>query len=138
METTFTPFLAGAGGLLIGLSAALGFFMFGRVVGISGLFASLNRPQVFPVFFALGLVTGPVIAMAILGDLHGFAAPPLWAVIVGGLLVGFGTRLGSGCTSGHGVCGLARFSVRSLVATLSFMAAGVATMSVLRGALGVL
>ena len=129
--TVFTPGFALAGGLLIGLSVALGFALYGRVLGVSGLFASLPSLNPFPALFALGLIGGPVLV----GDVHGFSPPPWAAIVVGGLLVGFGTRMGSGCTSGHGVAGLARLSPRSIVATLTFMAAGIITMFLVRGVL---
>lgn len=136
--TEFTPGLSALGGTLIGLSAALGYVLFGRVVGISGLVVGAFKAQGFALFFLLGLLTGPVIALFVFGDLHGFTPPPMWAIIVGGLLVGLGTRMGSGCTSGHGICGIARLSPRSLVATCTFVAAGVLLVGVARHAMGVL
>lgn len=132
----FTPGPALAGGALIGAAAALLVGFNGRIAGISGVLGGLLRPAVGEVgwrlAFVLGLVAAPLLATA-------FVAWPLprieagWGrLLLAGLLVGFGTRLGAGCTSGHGVCGLARLSPRSAVATLAFMAAGVATVFVLR------
>lgn len=133
----FTPYSALAGGLLIGLSAALLLLFEGRVAGISGIVGGLlqrRQPGNFAwrIAFVLGLIAAPVA--------YGFfAAPPEthidagWGtLVVAGLLVGFGTRFGSGCTSGHCVCGLSRLSLRSLVATLTFMGAGFATVFVAR------
>jgi uncharacterized protein len=132
----FTPTAALAGGLLIGLAAALLLLLNGRIAGISGVVGGLLRPARgdigWRVAFTLGLVGAPLA--------HGlFAALPATRIdansatlVAAGLLVGFGTRWGGGCTSGHGVCGLARLSPRSLVATLAFMGAGFATVIVAR------
>jgi uncharacterized membrane protein YedE/YeeE len=132
----FTPWTALAGGALIGLAASAFALLCGRIAGISGILGGLLRPSAGDVgwraAFVLGLVVAPM-AWAL-------AAPVpvpridsgLAELIAGGLLVGVGTRYGSGCTSGHGVCGLSRLSPRSLVATLSFMGAGFATVLVLR------
>ncbi len=127
------------GGVLIGLASWLLLASLGRVAGISGIAAAAIAPSesepttdsAWRLMFLIGLVGGGALAFALL-------APPLAAMrpvpvlIVAGLLVGVGTVLGSGCTSGHGVCGLGRRSMRSLVATLSFMGAGVATVSVVQ------
>jgi len=118
-----------AGGLLIGLAAALLYLSIGRIAGISGISAvALRAPRanIWAWGFLLGLIAGGVLARLLLGieswqDFSGFNPAVL---ILAGLLVGFGTRLGSGCTSGHGVCGLARFSPRSAIATLIFLATG--------------
>jgi uncharacterized protein len=122
----FTPFSAAIGGALIGLSSVLLMLLTGRIAGISGIFAGLlnirSNDRAWRIAFIAGLILVPVIAGWI-G--YGMAAPKLptsWVVIVAaGLLVGFGTRLGGGCTSGHGICGIVRFSVRSIVATIVFM-----------------
>jgi uncharacterized membrane protein YedE/YeeE len=129
--TTFTPWSALAGGAIIGIAAVLFALFNGRVAGISGIVGGLLRPP-FPdaawrVAFLAGLIAAPI--------LYGlFAGPPDLTIdadyptlVVAGILVGLGTRYGSGCTSGHGVCGVSRLSPRSLVATLAFMAAGFAT-----------
>lgn len=137
----FTPLTASIGGALIGLSAVILMAFNGRIAGISGVFSGVAFAQkgdrVWRVLFVLGLVTAPVIYKAASGRMPEFdlsANMPL--VIIGGLLVGFGTRLGSGCTSGHGVCGLSRLSPRSLVSVLLFMGAGMLTVTAVRTVLG--
>jgi len=132
----FTPWSALAGGALIGLAAALFLLLNGRIAGISGVLGGLLKPLkgdiAWRVAFVLGLVGAPLV--------YGlFAALPVpeidagnAALIAAGLLVGVGTRYGSGCTSGHGVCGLSRLSPRSLVATACFMGAGFACVFVIR------
>ncbi len=132
----FTPFSALAGGSLIGLSASLLMLAHGRVAGISGIFAGVFDPAAkdrsFRLCFLAGLLLAGFLGRAMgAGTLPG-ATPSLVVGGVAGLLVGAGTRLGSGCTSGHGVCGLSRLSKRSLVATLTFMATGMITVAVLR------
>ena len=122
------------GGLLIGGGAAVLIVMDGHIAGISGILGNLTRgaagPQGWRVAFLVGLVTPA--ALSGLGTLH-FALGLPWLVLAG-LLVGFGTALGSGCTSGHGVCGLANLSLRSLLATLTFMAVAVVTVFLVRHA----
>ncbi|RZL35999.1 MAG: YeeE/YedE family protein [Rubrivivax sp.] len=136
----FTPFASLAGGVLIGVAAAMFVLLNGRIAGISGVLGGLLRPVRGDLgwrgAFLLGLVAAPW-AYAL------FAAVPTpridagWTMlVVAGLLVGVGTRYGAGCTSGHGVCGLSRLSPRSLVATLTFMGAGFATVFLLRHAAG--
>ena len=141
--TEFTPFAGAIGGLLIGLSAVVLMGGIGRIAGISGIFGGVLsgnwaaeggwRP-----FFVGGLLLGAVI-MALLGgidaDTISFPGNPVTTVI-GGLLVGAGTALGSGCTSGHGICGLSRLSARSLVSTLIFMAVAIITVFVTRHVMG--
>ena len=122
------------GGVLIGLAAAWLYLSLGRVAGISGIAANAllrAREQRWAVFFVAGLGLGGWLAYAILGgsplgnvSLEAIGWP---ALIIGGILVGIGTRMGSGCTSGHGVCGIARFSMRSVVATVVFLSVGIAT-----------
>lgn len=137
---TFTPWTAFAGGMLIGLAAALFVLLNGRIAGISGILGGLLRPAggdiAWRAAFIFGLVAAPLVYLL-------FAALPrpqidasYGALVAAGLLVGIGTRYGSGCTSGHGICGISRLSPRSLVATASFMAAGFATVFVLRHLLG--
>lgn len=136
----FTPLSALAGGALIGLSASMFLLTHGKVTGISGLFGGLLSPSAEdgPVRFAFvaGLVIAGVLARMFAPGL--FTAMPetrTFAVIaIAGVLVGFGTRLGNGCTSGHGVCGISRFSVRSLVATITFIGAGALTVALFGGA----
>lgn len=129
--SAFTPGSALAGGLLIGLSAGLFILLDGRIAGISGLVGSLLQPPkawlAEKVLFLLGLLAAPLLwsLWASPPEIDIAAARPLLALA--GLLVGLGSRLGSGCTSGHGVCGLARLSLRSLVATACFMGSGFAT-----------
>jgi len=132
----FTPWTALAGGALIGLAAVMFVLLNGRIAGISGVLGGLLPPArgdvAWRVAFLLGLFAAPWLWRAVA------AWPPVTidagtaATVAAGLLVGFGTRLGSGCTSGHGVCGLSRLSPRSLVATLTFMAAGFAAVWVIR------
>ncbi len=138
--TAFTPWSALLGGILIGLAAAIFVLLNGRIAGISGILGGLLRPAsgdvVWRVAFLAGLILAPL-AWLVLADLPPIrieAGYPL--VIVAGLLVGISTRYGSGCTSGHGVCGLSRLSPRSLAATLAFMATGFATVFVMRHLLG--
>lgn len=132
------------GGILIGLSATLLLLAHGKVAGISGIVGRLLEAETaveerkWRGLFLLGLALGGLPLMFVAPELIELSPEPSWLLIVmAGLLVGFGTRLGSGCTSGHGVCGLSRFSLRSLVATLTFIATGAATvlaMHLFRGA----
>ena len=136
----FTPWPALAGGLLIGLAAAMFVLLNGRIAGISGVLGGLLAPVrgdvAWRLAFLAGLVGAPLAWQAVApAPVPTIDAGP-GALVVAGLLVGYGTRLGSGCTSGHGVCGLSRLSPRSLVATLAFMGAGFATVYVLRHLLG--
>ena len=132
----FTPGAAALGGLLIGLAAVVLVLAAGRVAGISGIVGGLTRPVKGDVAWRLTFVGGLLgagLAFRAAGwfpDVRLDASTPV--LVVAGLLVGFGTRLGSGCTSGHGVCGLSRLSPRALAATLAFMAAGFATVYVAR------
>lgn len=134
--TNFTPLSALAGGALIGLSAALLMLASGRVAGISGIVGGLigasRGESAWRLAFLVGLVAGAGIA-GLVGFAPAIEIDASWPVVIGGgLLVGFGTRLGSGCTSGHGVCGIARLSRRSICATLLFMAAGAAIVFLVR------
>ena len=134
--THFTPWPSLAGGLLIGLAAAAFVLVNGRIAGISGIVGGLLRPAfgdvAWRIAFLAGLVASPI-AYALFAPLPAVRIDAgTGTLAAAGLLVGLGTRYGSGCTSGHGVCGLARLSPRSLVATVSFMAAGFATVFVLR------
>jgi len=132
----FTPWASLAGGLLVGVAAAMLILFNGRVAGISGIVGGLLRPARgdlgWRVAFVAGLVAAPLawLAVAAAPRLHVAASVP--ALVAAGLLVGVGTRLGSGCTSGHGVCGISRGSRRSLAATATFMAAGFAVVFVAR------
>jgi len=136
----FTPWASLAGGILIGLATALLLLANGRVAGISGILGGLLRPTrgdiAWRVTFILGLFVAPLVwlSMRAMPPAQIDHSPALLAV--GGLLVGIGTRFGNGCTSGHGVCGIARLSPRSLLATACFMAAGVVTVFIVRHVLG--
>ena len=138
--TSFTPWWSLAGGALIGLAATLLVLFNGRIAGISGVLGGLLKPArgdiAWRAAFVAGLVAAPLawVLLAALPRLHIDAGLP--TLIVAGLLVGIGTRYGSGCTSGHGVCGLSRGSLRSLAATATFMAAGFAVVFVVRQLLG--
>lgn len=138
----FTPVSAFIGGALIGLAAVLLLLLNGRIAGVSGIAGRLLNPKALPPGDALWRVLF-LVGLAIGAGLYGLFAPVTiqvqasWPVlIVGGLLVGFGTQLGNGCTSGHGVCGIARLSPRSLVATGVFMASAIVTVYVTRHLVG--
>jgi uncharacterized membrane protein YedE/YeeE len=136
--THFTPWTALAGGILLGIASAAFILLNGRVLGISGILGGLIVPQRsdvrWRVFFLLGMLLAPATLAWLAPGL--ISAPRIEAssvgIVMAGLLVGLGTRYGSGCTSGHGVCGLSRLSPRSLMATLAFMAAGFVTVYVAR------
>ncbi|MEK9556521.1 MAG: YeeE/YedE thiosulfate transporter family protein [Gammaproteobacteria bacterium] len=134
--TEFTPILSLSGGVLIGLSAAAAFFLFGRVLGMTGIVArtldfDFGEGSWRP-FFLIGLVVTPLVLSMIAPSPHGFEPMGLIPMIVGGFLVGYGTRVGSGCTSGHGICGISRLSKRSIAATCTFMTTAVITVFVIR------
>lgn len=135
----FTPWSSLAGGALIGLAASLFVLCNGRIAGISGLLGSVlegGEGRAEKAMFLLGLLLAPLL-WGLFSVLPTIEFQGSWlSLLVAGLLVGVGTRYGSGCTSGHGVCGVARLSPRSLAATLAFMAAGFVTVFVLRHLLG--
>ena len=137
----FTPWSALAGGMLIGLAAAMLVLLNGRIAGISGVIGGLFKPVKGDVAWRAAFVLGLVGAPWVYGLLAALPQPRITAsfgaLVIAGLLVGVGARYGSGCTSGHGVCGLARLSPRSLVATVAFMAAGFATVFATRHLLGI-
>lgn len=126
-----------AGGMLIGLAAALLLWLNGRIAGVSGMLNGVLMPRrgdvAWRVLFLVGLIAGGGVYLALV---PGSYAPrtdfPVPALLVAGLLVGFGTRMGNGCTSGHGVCGLGRLSMRSLAAVVTFMATAIATTFLVR------
>jgi|SRR5262245_4021276 len=137
----FTPIASLCGGMLIGLSASLLLLSDGKIAGISGIVGGLLSPvkndTAWRVLFLVGLVTG--------GLLFQIFSPSVFAIdisrspsalIVAGLCVGFGTRLGNGCTSGHGVCGISRFSLRSLISTITFIVTGTITVYIINHLLG--
>ena len=136
----FTPYASLGGGLLIGLAAAMFVLLNGRIAGISGILGGLLNPVKGDVSWRVAFVVG-LVASPLLYALFATAPTPdidaSWgAMVLAGLLVGIGTRYGSGCTSGHGVCGLSRLSPRSLAATSAFMGAGFVTVFVIRHVLG--
>ena len=137
----FTPLSAAIGGGLIGLSSVLLMLLTGRIAGISGIFGGLLNPGTgdkgWRIAFIAGLILAPLLAGWIGYGMPKPQMPASWAVIIAaGLLVGFGTRLGGGCTSGHGICGIARLSVRSVAATVIFMTTAIATVAITRHVLG--
>ncbi len=127
----FTPVSALTGGLLIGLSVALFFVLNGRMIGVSGIasnFLISKDKKRENLLFLVGLILGPLIYTFILGrEINILISNSLPLLTVGGILVGFGTKLSSGCTSGHGISGISRFSIRSIIATITFMIAGILT-----------
>lgn len=134
----FTPWTALVGGILLGIASAAFILLNGRVLGISGILGGLLAPRRGDIGWRMSFLAGLLLAPAVLALLAPglIRAPRIDAgtvtLIAAGLLVGIGTRYGSGCTSGHGVCGLSRLSPRSLAATLAFMAAGFATVFIIR------
>jgi uncharacterized protein len=132
----FTPWASLAGGVLVGLAAALFVLCSGRLLGISGILGGLILPRRGDTRWRLAFLAGLLAAPAVWALFATPVAPRIEAggtvLMIAGLLVGWGTRYGSGCTSGHGVCGLSRLSPRSLAATLAFMGAGIATVYVVR------
>jgi uncharacterized membrane protein YedE/YeeE len=138
----FTPWASLSGGLLLGLAAAMFILVNGRILGISGILGGLLTPRsgdvAWRIAFILGMAAAPVLAALIFPEdiKAALAAPRIdsnaLTIVSAGLLVGFGTRYGSGCTSGHGVCGLSRLSPRSLVSTLTFMGLGFAIVAIAR------
>lgn len=134
---TFTPIPSLLGGMILGVAAALYVLLHGRILGISGIVSGLVHPKKedwsWRLAFVVGLLTAPFLAALFFGVLPVIEVDASWlTVIIAGLLVGFGVQYGSGCTSGHGICGLSRLSPRSLVATLSFMTAGFLVVFVIR------
>lgn len=139
--TPFTPVAALIGGALIGLAAALLMLLLGRIAGISGIAGGLLKADVGDRLWRLAFLTGLCVAPLVVWMATDIRPDitiktPTGTLIFAGLLVGLGTRIGAGCTSGHGVCGLARLSPRSLVATFVFMAAGIITVTIMRYGLG--
>jgi hypothetical protein len=137
----FTPVSALTGGLLIGAAAALLLWLNGRIAGVSGIaWHLIARPREdadWRLAFLVGLVLGAVLYRGLIGDGLAVVIEASWPVLIlGGLLVGFGTQLGGGCTSGHGVCGIARLAPRSIVATITFMASAIVTVFVVRHLVG--
>jgi uncharacterized membrane protein YedE/YeeE len=134
---SFTPIPSLLGGMMLGLAATLYVLLHGRILGISGIVSGLVHPKKedwsWRLAFIIGLITAPFLAALFFGILPVIEVDTSWlTVIIAGLLVGFGVQYGSGCTSGHGICGLSRLSPRSLVATLSFMTAGFLVVFIIR------
>lgn len=142
METAFTPFASLGGGVLIGLAGTLLMLLLGRIMGATGVLAGLLKPASREDFgwraaVMAGMVSGPIAMLAVSGQWPQMQVPvstPM--MIIGGFLVGIGVTFGGGCTSGHGVCGMARLSPRSIVATLVFMAVTFVTVFIVRHVLG--
>lgn len=142
MMENFTPYLSLAGGALIGISASILMYLNGRIAGISGIVAgvfsaSSITEKAWRLAFVIGLIIGGAIYMhffPITIAPREFMSTEL--LIVGGLVIGFGTAMGSGCTSGHGICGISRFSLRSLVATATFLLSGIVTVYVFKQIIG--
>jgi uncharacterized membrane protein YedE/YeeE len=137
----FTPVSAFSGGVLIGLAATLLLLFNGRIAGISGMMSGLMGTQRSELFWRLTFLAGIVIGAFIFNIIKPeFYQPranfPVWLLALGGILVGFGTRMGNGCTSGHAICGIARLSLRSIVATVTFMATGFITVFIARHLIG--
>ncbi|WP_062308781.1 YeeE/YedE family protein [Polynucleobacter sinensis] len=137
----FTPGPSLLGGVLLGLAASLYVLLHGRILGISGIVSGLLRPQqghwAWRLSLILGILTAPFWAALVFGMHANSVIDADWfAIVIAGLLVGFGSHYGSGCTSGHGICGLSRLSPRSLLATMSFMFSGFLTVYLIRHILG--
>lgn len=142
METSFTPLASFGGGMAIGLGAVLLMLGLGRILGATGILSGLvfpeNRDELgWRAAMIVGMIAAPVVLFAITGTMPELTvpiSPPM--IVVGGVIVGLGASLGSGCTSGHGVCGLSRLSLRSLVAVPTFMATAAVTVFIIRHVFG--
>ena len=138
---SFTPIPSLLGGMILGLAAALYVFLHGRILGISGIVSGLLRPNMtdsaWRLSLVLGLISAPFLTALFFGIIPIVEIDSSWlGIVIAGLLVGFGAQYGSGCTSGHGICGLSRLSPRSLVATLTFMSAGFIMVFIIRHLIG--
>ena len=138
---SFTPIPSLLGGMILGLAAALYVFLHGRILGISGIVSGLLHPKMtdsaWRLSLVLGLISAPFLAALFFGIIPIVEIDSSWlGIMIAGLLVGFGAQYGSGCTSGHGICGLSRLSPRSLVATLAFMSAGFIMVFIIRHLIG--
>jgi len=142
METTFTPIASTIGGLLIGSASVLLMLTLGRIMGATGILAGLFTPAsrddfLWRAAMLAGMMTGPLVYLVLTGSLPAVEIPVSTPVLlIGGFIVGIGVTFGSGCTSGHGICGMARLSPRSIAATLTFMAATAVTVYVMRHVIG--
>lgn len=143
METTFTPWMSLGGGVLIGLASVMLMLQLGRVFGATGIMNGLVHPSSREDFswraaLLAGMATAPILLFAMTGEMPAVDVPvSTTALIIGGLIVGLGVTYGGGCTSGHGVCGNARLSPRSIVATITFMITTFITVYVIRHVMGV-
>ena len=143
IETLFTPWQSLAGGVLIGLASVLLMLTLGQVMGATGVLAGVLTPSAHPdagwrLALLAGMISGPLVVLAVTGQMPAVEVPAsLPMLLAGGLLVGIGVTYGSGCTSGHGVCGMARLSRRSIAATATFMLTTGLTVFVIRHVLGV-
>jgi len=138
---SFTPIPSLLGGIILGVAAALYVLLHGRILGISGIVSGLLHPKLadsaWRLNLVLGLISAPFLAALFFGIIPVVEIDSGWlAIVIAGLLVGFGAQYGSGCTSGHGICGLSRLSPRSLVATLAFMSAGFVMVFIIRHMIG--
>ena len=142
METAFTPWASLTGGVLIGLASTFLMLVLGRVMGATGILTGLIAPSsgkdaAWRAALVLGMVSGPLAVMALTGRMPAVEVPvSVPMLVIGGLIVGVGVTYGAGCTSGHGVCGMARLSPRSIAATLTFMLFTFITVYVVRHVLG--
>lgn len=142
IETAFTPWQSLGGGVLIGLASVLLMLAVGRIMGATGVLAGIFAPASVADFswrvaLLLGMVTGPSVYLLVTGGMPEITVPAsMPMLLLGGFIVGVGVTFGSGCTSGHGVCGMARLSPRSIAATLTFMATTAATVFVIRHVIG--
>ncbi len=142
IETVFTPWQSLGGGVLIGVASVLLMLFLGRIMGATGILAGVLTPAAHPDFgwrvaVLMGMVSGPVAVLMLTGQMPVIEVPvSMPMLLIGGLLVGIGVTYGSGCTSGHGVCGMARLSRRSFAATLTFMLTTAITVFVVRHVLG--
>ena len=138
---SFTPIPSLLGGIILGVAAALYVLLHGRILGISGIVSGLLHPKLadsaWRLNLVLGLISAPFLAALFFGIIPVVEIDSGWlAIVIAGLLVGFGAQYGSGCTSGHGICGLSRLSPRSLVATLAFMSTGFVIVFIIRHMIG--
>jgi len=142
METVFTPWASLTGGVMIGLASVLLMAFHGRVFGATGILAGFVIPShsggwAWRAMLLAGMVSGPLVVFALTGEMPAVDVPvSTTMLVIGGIIVGIGVTFGSGCTSGHGVCGMARLSPRSFVATISFMSATAITVYVIRHVIG--
>jgi len=133
--SNFTPLPAFLGGILIGLGVIIFFIATGRLAGVSGIASNVisNNNRFSNILFLIGLIIGPIIYKFFISENIPFLInESYFIIIIGGLLVGLGTKIGSGCTSGHGVCGVSRFSIRSIIATILFIFSGIITVLIMK------